>query len=190
MNVYKPNWKEDDQYKILYHDLKVRPKSGLLYIENVSELIRVHGIKSVWDYGCGINYIMVRGIKKMFPEISVSGYDPVFKENTKFTHNYITDEPVDMIVSTDCLEHLWENELETCFGYWKKKNPKYIFVSTFNKIAIKNLPNGTNAHKIVQPVDWWKNTLLKNFPNYKISNKYSKNINDTRDVIFLKRKIK
>lgn len=187
MKKHSPTWKETEQYKVLYHDMGIRPSAGFRYIPVVTNILKSRDIKSVWDYGCGVNHILLSHIKKRFPKIRSTGYDPVFRVNRKSYHNFITETPVDMIISTDCLEHLWETELDTCFGYWKKKNPKYIFVTTHNRLADKKLPDGTNVHKTVKPVEWWTETIQRHFPDHKVSNEFSKKVDAVRDIIFLEK---
>lgn len=187
MEIYSPSWKETEQYKILYHEMGKKPVSGARYTGILGQILKSKDIKTVWDYGCGINHILITHVVKNFPNVNITGYDPVFKKNTKRFQNYITDDSVDMIISTDCLEHLWEDELDICFGYWKKKNPKYIFVTTCNRLAHKNLPDGTNAHKIIKPVEWWIKTIQTHFPDHKVSSEFSTNVNEVRDTIFFEK---
>jgi hypothetical protein len=77
--------------------------------------------------------------------------------------------------------------LLTCFEFWKKKNPKYIFVATIDRPALKILPNKTNPHKTVKPRDWWMGFLQANFPEHNINTKYTRFETKTRFTIFFEK---
>jgi hypothetical protein len=188
MEKIQPIWKDTRQYIKLYHGLKQKPDSGLRYIDDVHNIILEKNIQSVWDYGCGVNALLIKGIKKKMPEFNISGYDPAILNSKPLLHNYITDDAVDMIISTDCLEHLRVSELITCFEFWKKKNPKYIFVATINRMAFKILPNKSNPHKIVESKDWWTGFIQGQFPGYKLNKKYTRMTSSTRFTIFFEKR--
>jgi len=188
MEKIQPNWRDTKQYIKLYHILKQKPDSGLKYIENVHNIILEKNIQSVWDYGCGVNALLIKGINEKIPGFNITGYDPAILNDKQFLHNYITDDPVDMIVSTDCLEHLRVSELITCFEFWKKKNPKYIFVATINRRANKILPDKSNPHKIVESKDWWTGFLQSQFPGHKLNKKHTKMVSKTRFIIFFEKR--
>jgi hypothetical protein len=64
------------------------------------------------------------------------------------------------------LEHVPENELPTCWEIFKLLKPKTMFLVICTRKAGQILPNGTNAHKTVKPVDWWKDVLVRVFDSY------------------------
>jgi hypothetical protein len=187
MEKIQPTWQDTKNYIKLYHTLKQKPSSGSRYIGDVSNIILEKNIQSIWDYGCGVNCLLIKGVKKKFPDFNISGYDPAILNDKPFVHNYITTDTVDMIVSTDCLEHLRIAELKKCFKFWKQKNPKYIFVATINRLAHKTLPDKTNPHKTIESKDWWIGFLQAHFWQYKLNEKYTRMANDERFTIFLEK---
>lgn len=187
MMKFEPQWKDARQYRKLYHGLKIRPNSGPRYVGDLSKILTENKIQSVWDYGCGVNALLIKLIKKKHPDVQITGYDPAILDSKELIQNYITDEPVEMIVSTDCLEHLRKEELEECFEYWKRKNPKYIFIGTVSTPARKLLPNQTNAHKTIKPKIWWINFVQSHFPSYILNEKYSIDMNNHRFVLLFEK---
>jgi hypothetical protein len=176
MKTFNPVWKDVELYRELYFTRKKKATVGLGKDKLVAEIIEDVNPYSIWDYGCGHRYPLIYKLKKIFPDKNITGYDPVFLENTPIVKNYITDEPVDMIICTDVLEHLWYEELTPCFNYWKNKTPKYIFCIICNRPSSKTLADGSNPHKILETKEWWISMLLSHFPEYKLNPKHTFNL--------------
>ena len=114
---------------------------------------------SVLDYGCGkgtlVKYLWEQGIH-------AEGYDP-------FVPGWEARPPKqDMLVSTDFLEHIPEEELEKVFADMFSYQPKLMFHAISNRKAVQILPDGTNAHKTIKDADWWLCLLTTTFANYNV----------------------
>ncbi len=93
----------------------------------------------------------------------IEGYDPAVVD-------YATP-PVgtfDGVYSTDCLEHIAEEDLpwiiEEIFSY----ATKFVFLTVATVPAKKNLPNGENAHVTLHTPEWWMtliDDIAKSHPN-------------------------
>jgi trans-aconitate methyltransferase len=103
--------------------------------------------KSILDFGCGKGQI-VEVLKQNYPNMTVYGYDPAF--NDKLPDN------VDMIMSTDVLEHVEPNQLANTLADLDKRCNivQYHLIACFK--AKKVLPDGRNAHLIIETPDWWQ----------------------------------
>ena len=92
----------------------------------------------------------------------VEGYDP---GNVK--HSRIPKRSFDVIVSADVFEHIEPEHLAATLQLISSK----MTVGGWFRIACypakKHLPDGRNAHLIVESPDWWRKQLLANM-NIKI----------------------
>ncbi len=99
---------------------------------------------TILDYGCG------RGtLAPAIPERRIQMYDPGIpgKEGTP--------KPVDMIVCTDVLEHVEPDRLESVLAHIARVASKAAYVVIATKPANAVLPDGRNAHLIVENAQWW-----------------------------------
>ena len=116
----------------------------------LSSAIEKYQPKSILDFGTGKGFL-VKKLKEAYPNIDVIGWDPIFE--TEMPKN------VDMIVSTDVLEHVEPNELEKTLLDLKKRTNicQYHLIACFPAVA--TLPDGRNAHLIIENPMWWKDKL-------------------------------
>lgn len=161
-------WKDAEQYIILYDKSPEYGSTGIHRVRHVKKIISSNNYKSLWDFGCGRNYVMIKSLRSELPEVSSTGYDPAITNSEDGVSNVVVEGEVDIITSIDCLEHLHEDELPQCFEIFLKKSPKYIYLDICTRLAGKILPDGTNAHKTVKPDDWWKSAIERAFPQYSI----------------------
>lgn len=111
---------------------------------------------SIMDFGCG-HGALIASISQTYPNIQVDGYDP---GNPK--HNTIPKRSFDAIVSADVFEHIEPEHLASTLQLISDK----IQVAGWFRIACypakKHLPDGRNAHLIVESPAWWRKQLLAN----------------------------
>lgn len=132
---------------------------------------------SVLDYGCGkgglVKYLLSKGVRAV-------GYDPnVFEYQQRPTKQ-------DMLISTDVLEHIPENELSIVLADMLSYKPRLMFHVISNRKASRILPDGTNAHKTVKDTLWWFDKLKESFLNYDVR-LLEHNEKNNFSVYFLKR---
>lgn len=123
-------------------------KHGHSHAPEVLEFIEQLGARSVLDYGCGR-----ATLAKALPGVKVQEYDPgvVGKDHLP--------KPADLIVCTDVLEHIEPALLDRVLRhiYLLAKRGAYFVIAT--RPARELLPDGRNAHLIVQPPSWWLEKL-------------------------------
>jgi cyclopropane fatty-acyl-phospholipid synthase-like methyltransferase len=111
---------------------------------------------SVLDFGCGHGALMA-SIQQAYPDMRVEGYDPGNAD-----HSCIPKRSFDAVVSADVFEHIEPNHLAETLRMISDK----IIVAGWFRIACypakKQLPDGRNAHLIVDSPDWWREQLLAN----------------------------
>lgn len=123
-------------------------KHGHSHAPEVQEFIQRLGAKSVLDYGCGR-----ATIGKALSGVKVQEYDPGVPGKDHLP------KPADMIVCTDVLEHIEPHLLDNVLRhiYLLARRGAYFVIAT--RLARELLPDGRNAHLIVQPPEWWLEKL-------------------------------
>lgn len=121
------------------------------YIEHVATLCKQTGTRDVLDYGCGKSMLQ-KGLP--FP---IQNYDPALEE---FTRRPI---PADIVVCTDVLEHIEPDCLKAVMDDLAGLTRKLLFVNVACRPASKTLPDGRNAHLLVETPNWWLTWFLPRF---------------------------
>lgn len=129
------------------------------YPKYLTEFIQSINPKSMIDFGCGKGRLVDR-IKEEYSNIDVRGYDP---GNKNF--NSPIEKPVDLLMSTDVLEHIEPIYLEETLKFLSTKS-RYVYHLIACCPAKLILPDGRNAHLIIEGKDWWRQKFLD--LNYRI----------------------
>jgi hypothetical protein len=120
------------------------------------ELIRIYkarGFSSLLDYGAGKQKLA----QALAPEITVACYDPAVPEISA------RPVPADFVVCTDVLEHIEPECLTDVLADIAGLTRKLAFLEIATFPAAKTLPDGRNAHLIVEPPKWWLPKLNEHF---------------------------
>jgi cyclopropane fatty-acyl-phospholipid synthase-like methyltransferase len=108
------------------------------------------------DFGCGKG-ALIAAIKQQWPNISVSGYDP---GNAEFEQ--LPGRPFDTVISTDAIEHIEPEHLDQTLKLIDSMMLRCGFFRIACHPAKKRLPDGRNAHLIVEQPSWWRQRILDN----------------------------
>lgn len=119
---------------------------------------------SLIDFGCS-HGALIQKIKQDFPKIqTVDGYDPgVIEFQNKPNRKY------DMLVSTDVIEHIEPEFLDETLRYIDSLYTKTAWIIIACYPAKKSLPDGRNAHLIIEPPSWWIEKIQSVIPSSKIT---------------------
>lgn len=165
-------WTDQEQYKLLYKQINYGSGPNIdKHYKVIRNLILQENITRVFDYGCGKRVVILKQLINELPYLVPYGYDFAVEncEQTNILHNTIDyNFNPDILISTDCLEHVPEKELEQCWKEFNQLAPKHMYLVISCYVARTILPDGTNAHKTVKPSNWWHQTLEKALPNYHI----------------------
>lgn len=134
---------------------KSNPKygtSGAKWAGKVSVLAPKLQCQTVLDYGCGKGLLA-----SALPELNIAEYDPAIPGKDA------EPEPADLVVCTDVLEHIEPSCLDEVLDHIRRLTLKYAFVNVATRPAVKMLPDGRNAHLIIEPADWWKERIERFF---------------------------
>ena len=122
----------------------------------IQPFLNQYNLTSLLDFGCGHGALMA-SISQAYPNIRVEGYDPGNPE-----HNRMPKRSFDAVVSADVFEHIEPAYLANTLELISSK----IQVAGWFRIACypakKQLPDGRNAHLIVESPAWWRQQLLAN----------------------------
>ena len=111
--------------------------------------------KTLLDYGCGKGTILSQ-LNETYPEIKCDGYDPAVSmfEN-------IPALEYDLVFSNDVLEHIEPIYIDSVLEHIENISKKYVWLRIDTQPARKTLPDGRNAHLIIQGQDWWKQKVSR-----------------------------
>jgi hypothetical protein len=107
---------------------------------------------SILDYGCGPGRL--RPALKHHP-IKFYEFDPGIKDKAALPQR------ADMVVCTDVLEHVEPNKLKTVLRHIHGLTLKCAFFVIALRPAEKRLPDGRNAHLIIDGAPWWFDQLCE-----------------------------
>ena len=116
----------------------------------VEKFIKQYQPTSVLDFGCGKG-ALIAGINASHPAVSTQGYDP---GNPDF--EILPNGTFDAVVSTDALEHVEPVHLDKTLQMIGSKIERCGFFRIACYPAKKKLPDGRNAHLIVELPEWWR----------------------------------
>jgi hypothetical protein len=66
----------------------------------------------------------------------------------------------DLVTCTDVMEHVEPDRLEAVFTHIRQLARKAAFFVIATRPANKRLPNGGNAHLIIEPASWWHDRVV------------------------------
>jgi cyclopropane fatty-acyl-phospholipid synthase-like methyltransferase len=144
------------QYQAQLHRMHNAGKfnNGAKAYEIVKDFLEQHNPISVLDFGCGQGGLIAT-IDQLHPNIELTGYDP---GNPMFES--LPDRTFDAVVSTDALEHIEPKFLIDTLATIGNRMERCGCFRIACYPAKKNLPDGRNAHLIVESPDWWREQLI------------------------------
>ena len=125
----------------------------------ISDYLAGFKAKTVLDYGCG-NGALVAALSASYEAIGYDPGRPMFREVPK--------KPVDVVVCIDVLEHIEPEYLYDVLDHICSLAKKGIYLLIDTKKAGAILPDGRNAHLIIEGLEWWSARLEPFFPEHNI----------------------
>ena len=150
-----------EQYKELHNENKFKGISLNKHIQAIGDLIKQHKVKSLLDYGSGKGYLYSKNFKIVNPNLKeplqklwkidkLKCYDPGYTEHAE----YPTD-IYDMVISTDVIEHIPEEDLTWFLNDIFSLSKKFVYLNIACYPALKHFKDGTNVHvSIFEPQEW------------------------------------
>lgn len=116
---------------------------GYQLADQVRTTARKIGAHTILDYGCG-----KRTLEKSLG-YAINNYDPAIPGLDS------PPEPADLVVCCDVLEHIEPECLEAVLDDLVRVTKNTIMLLIDTQEAKKHLPDGRNAHAIIEPPEWW-----------------------------------
>jgi cyclopropane fatty-acyl-phospholipid synthase-like methyltransferase len=154
----------NDDYKRQLQEMHATNKnftrSGEKKIRLIRKFINRYAPTSLIDFGCSHGEMLPILVERY--NICAIGYDPGVVE-----FENIPTTAVDCLTSTDVLEHVEPEMIDDTLKIINTLFTKSAFLLIASYPAKKSLPDGRNAHLIIESFDWWK-TKLETFIDGKI----------------------
>lgn len=142
----------EKQNRLLHADPRGFGGDGKKHAERVLEFARKVGARSICDYGCGegtLKRAMVAlGWQGFFCE-----YDPAMSGKDSLP------KPAHLVACTDVLEHIEPDRLDNVLRHIWAVAETSAFMAIATRPANKHLPDGRNAHLIIETPQWWVDKL-------------------------------
>ena len=121
------------------------------YANDILDMCNSINDQDVLDYGCG-----KAELAKLIP-FKIQSYDPCIE---KFSNR---PKPANIVACIDVLEHIEPECLDDVLEDIQNLTKKAIFLTVATAEALKKLPDGRNAHLIVQDYTKWLPKLWEHF---------------------------
>jgi FkbM family methyltransferase len=145
-----------EQNRQLHEDNEAYGISGAQWAIYVETLAREEGYKTVCDWGCGKG-LLAEVLRHQGADVSVAEYDPAIPGKDA------TPEPAELVVCTDVFEHIEPECLNAALLELSRITQKKLLFDVHTQHSLKALPDGRNAHLIIQPPDWWRYKITRYF---------------------------
>lgn len=110
--------------------------------------------KSILDFGCGKGRLLDT-IRESYPNITVTGYDPA---NPDYDIN-LSETNFDLIISSDVLEHVEPEYIDDTLKFLQTRSKVFYHLIACSPAKLI-LPDGRNAHLIIEDDQWWRKRFL------------------------------
>lgn len=121
---------------------------GNRWTDQVKMLVNQYQPKVILDYGCG-KQTLTEALKLQ----NIVNYDPGMPGLDD------PPKPADLVVCTDVLEHIEPECIDAVLNHLQSLTYKALFVVVATRPAVKQLPDGRNAHLIQEAAEWWLERL-------------------------------
>jgi SAM-dependent methyltransferase len=143
-----------EQNRLLHEQRDDYGRSGQQWAPYIYRLMEEEGFATVLDWGCGKGTLAAALAPK---GKTIAEYDPAIPGKDA------TPEPAELVVCTDVLEHIEPVHVNAVIRELRRVTKRKLFLNIATRPAAKTLPDGRNAHLIVQDADWWRAKLASQF---------------------------
>lgn len=153
-----------DEYRRNLQDLQQqrRFKGFLVKYEPVKRFIERYHPKTVLDFGCA-HGTLVEKLREDFPKMQVDGYDPGVPE-----YSVIPLDRYDCLISNDVIEHFEPEYLDRNLRTMDQLFSRTAWLIIACYPAKKLLPDGRNAHLVVESPQWWIHKVRECFADSRV----------------------
>lgn len=151
-----------DEYRAQQTKLHENPDYGtasVQYAPIVAKVMNQYLVEQLLDYGAGKGRLgqTLIGKRLVDHKFVLQQYEPSDPSMSELPT------PMEMVACIDVLEHVEPELLDNVLDDLKRCTLSVGLFSVATLPAKKLLPDGRNAHLIVQPAEWWLPKLLQRF---------------------------
>lgn len=129
------------------------------YAPLVARVINSYQVDRMLDYGAGKGNLLktLHAEKLLQRPLKVQHYEPTRPEWSA------EPDPCEMVACIDVLEHIEPDLIENVLDDLQRVTQRIGAFSIATEPALKTLPDGRNAHLIVEGADWWLPRIMERF---------------------------
>ena len=161
-NLISPDYKE--QCYELHRKSEGWGVASLAQAPLLAQLINKLGVTKVLDYGAGKcrlgKALQQAGITQ---SVTMTYYDPGVPADYGVEDITVPPLPHELVACIDVLEHIEPDYIDVVLDDLKRVTEQYGFFTIACAKAMKTLPDGRNAHILIQPPWWWLEKLSERF---------------------------
>lgn len=143
-----------EQLRQLHASARGMGHSGRKHASEILAVTRAMSAGSILDYGCGAGTLATALRAQDWP-FTIYEYDPAIAGKST------APGMADVVVCTDVLEHVEPECLDQVLAHLRRLTCIAAFFVISTVPAHKTLPDGRNAHLIVESPDWWRDRIFK-----------------------------
>ena len=147
-----------EQNAALHKTNELYGTSGYKKATDIIRILNDDETATLLDYGCG-KATLAKALEDRLEEIiepfTITNYDPAIPEYSK------RPTPCDLVVCGDVPEHIEPDCLDEVLADIKGLTLQHAYFIISLIPAQKNLPDGRNAHLIIETGQWWLAKLEK-----------------------------
>lgn len=154
---------QEEMHIGLYKNMQYGSTAHTLFPSVIEPMVRTTKSKSVFDYGCGKQYL-----KELLKNMGVeyAGYDPAIKKYSTLD----LSKKYDMVVCVDVMEHVEEKYHDVVLEDISKLTKKHVLLTICPVEAKKVLSDGRNAHICIAGPSYWLPKICKYFEPVQMAN--------------------
>ena len=150
-----------DDYRALNYEMHQRGGygvSGFHYAQIVRDMMAKWKCETALDYGCGQRTL--RKALEPLGAFELREYDPALPEYAGMP------DKADLVICTDVLEHIEPECLDAVLDHIHGLSRTVTLLGVSMQAAAKTLPDGRNAHLIVEGPDFWFPRIEKRWKSH------------------------
>lgn len=145
-----------DEYRAMQMQMHENPSYGVASVHFapiVSKVCNQYDVKELLDWGCGKGRLMEN--LKVNHSMRIQCYDPAIPKWSE------SPEPAEMVACIDVLEHIEPKKLDNVLDDLKRVTKRIGLFTVSTVEAMKTLPDGRNAHLIIESPNWWLPKIME-----------------------------
>ena len=149
-----------DEYRRMQADLHKDPLYGVASVDHaplVAQVIEQTGATELLDYGAGKGRLAEALLGLIKRPITIHRYDPAIPKLST------PPQPCGLVVCIDVLEHVEPDRLDSVLDELEYVTHGVGVFTVHTHPANKVLPDGRNAHLILEPPSWWLPRIMERF---------------------------